>query len=252
MVSREIVTLEPHLFALFNLEIERVKTRSRVCWIEEGEKPTRYFFRLEQEHFQKNRIISMHNCSGMEVTSRADLEKVHVDFYSKLFSPEDVDMACQHHLSSQLNVQLTSDESASCEGPVFLQEILDSIKSLSLSKSPGPDGFTLEFYLHFLHLLAPLLCRLYNHCFLDEKLPVSLCTSVTRLIFKKRGDIKDLKNWRPISLLNTDYKILATIITPRLSCVMSSLVDLDQTCSFPGRSITSNVTLLCEMLDYIE
>ena len=251
-IAREIITLEARLFALFNLEIEGVKTRSRVRWIEEGEKPTRYFFRLEQERSQKNRVISMHNSSGIEVTSRADLEKVHVDFYSKLFSPEDVDMACQHHLFSQLNVQLTSDESASCEGPVSLQEILDSTKSLSLNKSPGPDGFTLEFYLHFLHLLAPLLCRLYNHCFSEEKLPVSLRTSVTRLIFKKRGDIKDLKNWRPISLLNTDYKILAKIITLRLSRVMSSLVDSDQTCSVPGRSITSNVTLLRDMLDYIQ
>ena len=126
-VSREIITLEARLFSLFNLEIEGVKTRSRVRWIEEGEKPTRYFFRLEQERFQKNRVISMHNSSGIEVTSRADLEKVHVDFYSKLFSPEDVDMACQHHLFSQLNVQLSIDESASCEGPISLQEILDSM-----------------------------------------------------------------------------------------------------------------------------
>ena len=73
----------------------------------------------------------MQNSSGIEVTSHADLEKVHVDFYSKLFSPEDVDMACQHHLFSQLNVQLSIDESASCEGPISLQEILDSIQSLA-------------------------------------------------------------------------------------------------------------------------
>ena len=83
-------------------------------------------------------------------------------------------------------------------------------------------------------------------------MPVSLRTSATRLIFKKRGDIKDLKNWRPISLLNTDYKILAKIIMLRLSRVMSSLVDLDQTCSVLGHSITSNVTLLRDMLDYID
>ena len=148
-VAHEIITLEARLFPLFNLETEGVRTRSRVRWIEEGEKRTRCFFRLEQERFQKNRVISMHDSSGAEVTSRADLEKVHVDFYSKLFSPEDVDMACQHHLFSQLDVKLTSDESPSCEGPVSLQEILDSMKSLSLNKSPGPDGFTLEFYLPF-------------------------------------------------------------------------------------------------------
>ena len=128
----------------------------------------------------------------------------------------------------------------------------ESVKSLALHKSPGPDGLTLEFYLRFWQLLLPLLHRLYNSSYTAQSLPESLRTSVTRLIFKKRGDIKDLKNWRPISLLNTDYKILSKAITLRLSRVLSSLVDPDQTCSVPGRSITSNVTLLRDVLDYIE
>ena len=251
-VSAEIIALEARLFALFSLEIDGVKTRSRARWIEEGEKPTRYFFRLERERIEKNRVISMHDSNGNEVTSRADLDRVHVEFYTQLFSEEPVDMACQQHLFFQLNTKLTPDESFSCDGPISLEELAESVKSLSLNKSPGPDGFTLEFYLKFWHLLAPLLCRLYNFCFTEECLPESLQTSVTRLIFKKRGDVKDLKNWRPISLLNTDYKILSKVITLRLSRVLGSLVDPDQTCSVPGRSITSNVTLLRDVLDYIE
>ena len=57
--SAEIIALEARLFALFSFEIEGVKMRSRACWIEEGEKPSRYFFRLEQERIEKNRVISM-------------------------------------------------------------------------------------------------------------------------------------------------------------------------------------------------
>ena len=240
------------LFALFSFKIEGVKTRSRARWIEEGEKPTRYFFRLEQERIEKNHVISMYDSNGNEVTFRADLDRVHVEFYTQLFSEEPVDMACQQHLFFQLNTKLTPAESSSCDGPISLEELAKSVKSLSLKKSPGPDGFTLEFYLKFWHLLAPLLCRLYNFCFTDQSLPTSLQTSVTRFIFKKRGDVKDLKNGRPISLLNTDYKILSKVITLRLSRVLGSLVDPDQTCSVPGRSITSNVTLLRDVLDYIE
>ena len=74
-------------------------------------------------------------------------------------------------------------------------------------------------------------------------------SSVTRLIFKKRGDRKYLKNWRPISLLNVDYKFFSKVITSRLSKVLSFIIHPDQTCSIPGRSI---FLISLYTLDYIE
>lgn len=76
-------------------------------------------------------------------------------------------------------------------------------------------------------------------------------SSVTRLVFKK-GDKKDLKNWRPISLLNVDYKIGSKAVSLCLSKVLDVIVDPDQTCSVPGRSISSNLILLRDALDYID
>ena len=76
--------------------------------------------------------------------------------------------------------------------------------------------------------------------------------SITRLIFKKRGDRKCLKNWRPISFLNVDYKIFSKVITSHLPKVLSFIIHPGLTCSIPGRSIFSNVTLLRDTLDYIE
>ena len=75
--------------------------------------------------------------------------------------------------------------------------------------------------------------------------------SITRLIFKKRGDRKDLKNWRPISLLNVDYKIISKAITSRLSGVLQHIVHPDQTCSVPGRCNVSNLFQVWDVLDYI-
>ena len=76
-------------------------------------------------------------------------------------------------------------------------------------------------------------------------------TSSTRVIFKK-GDRKSLKNWRPISLLNVDYKICSKAISIRLSKVLEYIVDPDQTCAVPGRKISSNLHALRDILDYIE
>lgn len=83
-------------------------------------------------------------------------------------------------------------------------------------------------------------------------LPESMLGSATRLIFKKRGDRKNLKNWHPITLLDVDYKIISKILTTRLSLVLGSVLHPDQTCSVPGRSISSNVVLLRDIFDYIE
>ena len=60
------------------------------------------------------------------------------------------------------------------------------------------------------------------------------------------------KNWRPISLLNVDYKIISKAITICLSKVIELIVHSDQTCSVPGRTIFSNVSLLRDILDHIE
>lgn len=59
-------------------------------------------------------------------------------------------------------------------------------------------------------------------------------------------------NWRPISLLNTDYKLTSMVITDRLKSVMSSIVHQDQTCAVPGRSIFSNLQLVRDLLDMID
>ena len=126
----------------------------------------------------------------------------------------------------------------------------DSVKSLNLGKSPGPDGLTVKFFRHFWDLLGPLLLRVSDACFIDE-LCDSMKGTATRLIYKKRGDIKSLKNWRPISLTNVDYKIISKVITLHLSRVLHCIIDPDQTCSVPGRSIFSNVFLIRDVLDYI-
>ena len=75
-------------------------------------------------------------------------------------------------------------------------------------------------------------------------------TSNTHVIYKM-GDRKSLKNWRPISLINVDYKICSKALSVRLSKVLQFIVDPDQTCSVPGRRISSNLHLLRDILDYI-
>ena len=133
----------------------------------------------------------------------------------------------------------------------FLVSKSVSEKTSVCEKVPGPDGLTVEFYNCFWDLLGPKCVEVANKCFEDEELTETMKCSVTRILFKK-GDRKNLKNWRPISLLNVDYKIVSKVLSFRLCKVLDSIIDPDQTCSVPGRTIASNLHTLRDILDYIE
>ena len=94
------------------------------------------------------------------------------------------------------------------------------------------------------------MCLVFNKRFRLGVLTDSQRESLLRLIHKK-DDKRLLKNWRPISLLNTDYKLASKVITERLKSIVASILHSDQTCGVSGRSIFSNLQLVRDLLDMI-
>jgi len=172
-------------------------------------------------------------------------------FYRNLFKLEDVDVEVQDVLLSKLSAVLSDESCNNCEGRVRVEELEYAVKGMANGKTPGDDGLSLEFYKCFSELLLPVVCQLANESFEVESLPEECVRSVVRLAFKK-GDRKELKNWRPISLLNLDYKIVSKALSVRLRSVMSEVVCEDQTCGVMGRSITDNLNVMRDVLDHID
>ena len=107
------------------------------------------------------------------------------------------------------------------------------------NKAPGLDGLSNEFYQTFWNNLEnPYLNMLYES-FEKGILPASLRKAVITLIFKQ-GDRSNLKNYRPISLTNSDYKILTFVLAKRLQQVISKLVSPDQSGYIKTRYIGFN------------
>jgi hypothetical protein len=82
-------------------------------------------------------------------------------------------------------------------------------------------------------------------------MPESLRQALISLLYKKE-DPELLKNWRPISLLNVDYKIITKVLINSMKPMMSTVIDSDQCCAVPGRSSEDNATLLRDICDYLE
>ncbi|CAM2118629.1 unnamed protein product [Caretta caretta] len=104
------------------------------------------------------------------------------------------------------------------------------------NKSPGMDGLTVEFYRAFWDILGPDLVTVWAESLQSGVLPLS-CRRAVLALLPKKGDLRDLRNWRPVSLLSMDYKIVAKAISLRLGSVMADVIHPDQTYTVPDRSI---------------
>ena len=247
--------IEQYLLAKENLkqlelkEFESNKIRAKAQFIEEGEKSTHYFFTLEKSHRtnQTIRVLTKDNLDT--VTEIQDLLSETRTFYGNLYCAEGCDENEQERFLGDALPQLTDNEREFCEGYITEEELRKAAMSMENDKSPGIDGLTTNFYKHFWPLIANSLTRVYNYAFLVGNLSVSQRRGIISLLFKK-GDRTLLKNWRPITLLTTDYKILTKALANRLQKVLPSLVHTDQTASILGRTINDNSRLLHDVIYY--
>lgn len=109
-----------------------------------------------------------------------------------------------------------------------ISEIRDAINLLKVNTAPGSDGITTDFYKLFAELLAPFLLEVFTESVTKSTLPTSMTQGVICLIPKPKKDLLLLDNWRPINLLNNDYKLFALIFAIRVDSVLDTVVDEKQ------------------------
>ncbi|CAM2115884.1 unnamed protein product [Caretta caretta] len=116
------------------------------------------------------------------------------------------------------------------------------------NKSLGMDGLTVEFYRVFWNVLGPDLITLWPKS-LESGVRPLLCKQTVLALLPKRGDLCDLWNWCPVSLLSTDYKVVVKVILLRLGSVLMDVVHPDQTYTVPGHTIFDNLYLVWDLLE---
>ena len=139
---------------------------------------------------------------------------------------------------------LGAAEAVGCEGVITECEDRDALKQVGLNKSSGLDG---------LPLFVLILTDMFNHWFAQGAITGCVTKSVIALLKKGGKHVwEGLDDYRPITLLNTELKILARVLANRLQLVISDLIGPEQTYAVKGRSIQDNLHLICEVLVGIE
>ena len=181
--------------------------RSKVKWVEEGEKNSKYFLNLEKRNHDVKHIKKLITGTKMEITKPNEILKEQRNFYQELYTSK-LNSSTSNNIDTfflNSNIpKLSEEDKQSCEEKLSTEDYLNALKKLSNDKSPGSDGLTTNFYKFFWNDIKELLVECYNYCFLNGQLSQDQRLAVINLIPKKDKDIRYLKNWRPVSLLNTD------------------------------------------------
>ena len=132
-----------------------------------------------------------------------------------------------------------------------LEECRTVLKTLKNNKAPGNDGIPVEFYKKFFPLFGHYLVDSFNQSYTEGELTASQKQAVITLLDKGK-DRTQLKNWRPISLLNVDYKIASKAITNRLIPLLPSLIHTNQVGYVKRRNITDNIRSVIDIMEYLK
>lgn len=232
------------------LQANKIIFRARANWAQQGERPNKFFLNLEKRRARTNtQALDDEGVLTSDPRKILDLTRA---FYANLYSSEPGGLVSLDDLDWQsLDLpRISQAQHDKLERPYSEKELYSALQKLNKGKTPGTDGISVDFYLRFWHWIkAPLLASLHHGLDTGE-LSNEQKRGVITLIPRKDVDRRRISNWRPISLLNTDNKILTKAMSLRLQPILNDIIHPDQTGFLPKRHIGDNLRTIQDVIDF--
>uniref|UniRef100_A0A803TUP7 Reverse transcriptase domain-containing protein n=1 Tax=Anolis carolinensis TaxID=28377 RepID=A0A803TUP7_ANOCA len=250
--SKELKTLKKEKY---RLELEETAKQLRFIKqynFENANKPGAWLMRKIRKKRQNQQIIQIKKEDKI-ITKDDEILQEFEEFYSQLYKEETIDLTkIVQYLGNQKLEKITEDQRGILNKEISEKEVKNAIRSLKLNKAPGPDGFTAGFYKTMQEEIVVYLKRVMNKVLRNKEFPDTWRDAEIIVMPKEDQDTTNVRNYRPISLLNLDYKIFTCILANRFKEFLLNWVGQDQTGFLPGRKMSDNVRCILDIIEYYE
>ena len=239
------------------IEINKAKgaqIRSRIKFVEDWEKNNKFFLGIEKARANSKIMEQIKDEQGNTLTKQADIQnrqtRFFEDLYKKRINEEDMENKIDMFTEGCDIPKLSENQKEMCDSPLTENEILQSLKKMANGSAPGSDGLTIEFFKFFWSRIKTPLIQCYQSSLEKGFLTISQRSAIITLIHKGKDLPRDeMKNWRPISLTNSDYKLLAKCLALRMNNVIDDIVNPDQVGYIKGRQSSTLLRMIDDVID---
>ncbi|GJY77774.1 RNA-directed DNA polymerase, eukaryota [Tanacetum coccineum] len=219
--------------------------KAKIKWCIEADENSKFFHAIVNK---KRRYLSIHGIKfeGHWIEDPLGIKDAFITFFEQKFQKVEVVNIVNRSPSYK---SLSSDQNTFLDSSVSVSEIKNAIWDCGSDKSPGPDGFTFAFFKEFWNMLKSDVVDFVQHFFNSGTLPRGCNTSFITLIPKVPNPMV-VSDFRPISLIGAQYKIIAKVLANRLARVIDTIISQEQSAFIKHRQILDGPLMVNEVIQW--
>ncbi|XP_062014459.1 uncharacterized protein LOC133730987 [Rosa rugosa] len=238
--QEESMALNLKLDKLLSDEHAYWKQRSKITWLKDGDRNTKYFHRKASYRRAKNRLVGLFDSNGEWQSSELGLEQVILDYFSGMFKASEVRANDLFSAVDLIQPKVTGAMNDDLCAPYSAGEIKTALFQMYPTKAPGPDGMPPLFFQEYWDTMGDdVVQAVQNFLHTGQLLREIIFTHIC--LIPKVPNPETVADLRPIALCNVIYKICSKAITNRLKRVLSHLISPFQSAFILGRLITDTL-----------
>eukprot|EP00253_Pinus_taeda_P019947 PITA_19947 len=224
------------------------KQKSRIRWLKEGEKNTKFFHNTTIQRRMHNNITHIQNEQGAKLEKHEEIEAEVLNHFKQVHKePSDDCSQAIQNITRKIPKLISDQHNQMLLKPVDLQEVESTVKQLKVGKAPGLDGFTSNFFHHFWDLIKNEVWQVVEESRSLRWMFPGINATLIALIPKVEKPCKPDK-LRLIALYNIIYKLVSKIIATRIKLLLPLIISPEQSGYVEGRQIMDGIILTHEII----